>query len=881
MHKMQIVRGLLCLAGFLLGASYTLRAADAAAAPASPAKEAVTYQADELAFPKGAAAPWMNPKQTRLFKVVEDENAEGKKALQVLADSRVLQENDIEALKLRVPDLPVGLYRVTARFKISGMLNCIGTAIRFTAKQSPGYGSGAKAARYYEPTIHGYHFKDEDAYQEFTFLAEVIQPDPITARPERPPLKHAGYTTLLSKADHEKWRAVWEKGGNIAKVEFAEKEEKRLKQKEELLKQQKWDKGPLDIELTILRTIQKGFGKVHNSLRSVTVDWLRVEPVAEPDNIVVRQVLPQKLTCKTGMEQTFHVWLHNRSGKDQSGKLRVRVLHGIDEEIQAGEKDVSLKNGEYAVVDLAWKAPDDKELWGCQAVAELIKDGKAVSSAADVFTVNNNPWAVMSMGGTNRSRNPYYSPPHYVNMIDMFGISYRDGLAPWPDDPSVPYISGMSEIGTQTSVDMQRRAVELNHEIGAASFMYIQPMCGTGQKAEEEYLKHPEYFPGPPVWNEQIQEVWDKCTKDMLDRWHAGKEPVSYAEKGMLHIEMPLNHSVDYVFNKMLDGAIKAVKYVGWDGIRWDGDFGCKSTNHMNIKTGTGTPEGDQELSAQRTRTFKEKMRAVVPHYTESANIGEPAAVYDRKQELPDPQKSKFHAAFLSDGSAVMDEGWMNAYIFIDPRSIIKDYFWGARRCVDWCRKLNGYWYGFSPARDGTPYFCQSIIYYHLLVPLAGGLNNTAGHICTPYSETGEAAFFMRFSQFFFDRELKPLEGAEDAIQIDTDRELWYADSAVWKDLPGGKRRYVVPLVNPPTIERFLTDRFSELPEPFREPFAMKVRTPEGFGAAKAWMLSAEPISEIRPLKAEPDGDQISIEVPELMLYRVILVEFEKGEEGR
>lgn len=845
--------------------------------------DAEIFSAHALALPEGEPASWVPGDLARLYRVVEDEDAEDGRALQVFADTRVLQQQDIPVLRLPRRVRPVGVYRISARIKMSGMLNVIGTAIRFDR--------GAPAAlrevpsnhrdwmRYWEPTLHGYHFREEDVYHEFSFLAEVIEPDAWTLRPYRPREMRAGYTRLESKAEHERWRAIWAEGGSVAQVDFERKQAERAAERERLAAQP-FEGGPLTAEITLLQTVNKGFGRSHNSLRTLTVDWIRVEPVSEPGHAVVRQVLPQKVWLRPGDGQVFHVWMHNRSGRAVESTLRLFVEHGIDARIAVGEQTVVMEDGAYRIVEVPWRAPAE-DLWGCEVVAELAEGGRVLSEARDVFSLHFNPWAVMNFGGTSRNRNPLHSPPGYKNWMEMFGISYRDGIAPFPPEPDLPYISGMTGPATQTTLDMQRRAVEHNHRIGIASFLYIQPMCATGPTAAETYVKHPEWFRGPLIWSDRWHDRWEEAEADMLRRWLAGEEPERYT--GLLHIEAGLNHAVDEVFYAMLDGTILALEHVGWDGVRWDGAFECHTSTYLGKTYGTGSVEGDAEMSAERSRILKREVRKRFPHYTESANIGTPTAVYTRNVPADPPQTSRFHAAFLADGSSVMNEGWMSSHFWHDPRSIIRDYFWGARQSVDWCRQLGGFFYGFCPDRDATPYFTQSIIYYNLLMPLAGAHNNYAPHTCTPYSETGEAHFVTRFSEFLFDLELKPLEQALTRIRVDSPVELWYDEQVVWRDLPDGRRRYVIPLVNPPTIERFLRDRFSELPEPLREPFRVEVEMPAGFDGARAWMLTAEPRTDIVPLDVETGGGLAVFEVPELMIYRVLVVEFDAGveEEGQ
>jgi hypothetical protein len=61
------------------------------------------------------------------------------------------------------------------------------------------------------------------------------------------------------------------------------------------------------------------------------------------------------------------------------------------------------------------------------------------------------------------------------------------------------------------------------------------------------------------------------------------------------------------------------------------------------------------------------------------------------------------------------------------------------------------------------------------------------------------------------------------------------------------------------------------------------VKIPAGFSRAEVWMLSAEPKTAATHLKAtavllagERRGGAVAFEVPDLILCRVVVVEFEK-----
>jgi len=838
---------------------------------ARPPRREWRFLAHEARMPDGKLTGVPKEMQ-RLYKVVEDGGAEGGKALSVRVDKRIIRGADIPVV--RTPGLtreqaPVGLYKVTARLKLSGMLNVIGTAIHFGSTPPP-----TDNGRYFDPTLHGYHFKAEDAWQEFSYVVEVIEPDIVTGRPVR--LDPQGALGSFP-GTRERWLRL-KAGTEPTVTEKWDREREKLRQDPARRKQilEQWGRGELLADLTFLSTPTKGYGRTYNSIQSLAVDWIRIERLEEPGHLTVRQVLPQKVWLRPGDEQTFRVWLHNRSGKERKGQLRLKVIHGLDRVVDAGSRELALADGRYIVVDVPWRPEKGRDLWGCRVVAELIAEGKVVSSADELFSVHQNPWAVMNFGGARRSRNPYHELPYYRNYMESFGVTPGDSLKVWPDEPDLPYFTGMS--GYLTHVDHQRYLAEHNSTVGVATFMYL---CGNGSglPVQEAYLEHPEWFPGRIRWSDQAEELARENRRRMLEIWQKDGS-FDLKEFPRLHIEALPNGAFDDFVQQMTDGIIKAMTHVGYDGIRWDtsGGVNVMSYTRMGVTAGTGDRAKDAALSAARMRTLRAEIRKHVPHYMAGFN-GTPAglssAFHRRSDARPDIDSHPAFRAALEGGCSLMDESWLAAIGYADPRNVARDYLYAARNECDAARRAGGFFHTFSPMRDGTPYFSGSIIYYTLLVVMAGA--QYPGHFaCTPGSETGLAHFATRFSEFLWDNQLMWLREAGKVIRVDAPAELWFDETVVWRDLPDGRRRYVIPLINPPTFERFLQDRFGELPEPIREPFAVEVKIPEGFSRAKAWMLSAEPTSVATPLEASVDAGTVGFEVPGLTLYRVIVVEFEK-----
>lgn len=837
------------------------------------------YVAHELVMPKGVIDPNKSKEERKLFQVVDDEKTESGKALQVRVDKRFIRSQDIGILQ--TPALsrnvaPVGVYRVTVRLKLAGMLNCIGTPIVFGSSR-----------------IHGYHFESEDAYQEFSYLEDVVEPDHVTMRTgsvetyngRGHPNAESGLRNALillremeqhpedeyPKYDEKQRKLVWLKYG-------WRDDEERVN----------WFKGSsLAIPLAFGKTSPKGFSAfgfdgVANSIQSLTVDWVKIEPAPESPSLTVRQVKPRKIWLRPGETQRFTVWLHNRSGKPQSGQLSLSLDQGIQRVEPLARREVSLGHGQYALARFDWEVPKTQPLWGCRVIAAFSQDGAVHSQAEEVFSIHQNPWAVMNFGGAGGTRSPYHAPISYCNYREYFGMSPADSVQPFLDDPELPYISGM---GHSTSrLPFLKLNTEWNHYHGVSTFMYLSPLA-TSHRAEWNYLKHPEWYSGRISWTDQAQDQWVGAEQASTDAWRKGQPiPERGAKEGLFHIETGLNFNYDDLLERLNDGLLKLMESGDYDGIRGDGlPLTLVGGNSLGEPTGPKDYMERKKKSAELLRRLRTVLRNQNPNFTWGSNgdlYGFSSQLYSRNITPPpietDPAFIAMFEGGTNEGGSLMDEGWMSAYLFLDPRNIIKDYFWACRQECDYCRQAGGFFHTFSPQRDGSPHFQTSVIYYNLLTALAGA-QYPGMYSPTPGSESGTARFLTRFSEFLWDNELRWLKEAPSLIRVESPSDLWFEETAVWRDLPDGRRRYVIPLVNPPTIERFFKgDRFSELPEPIHQPFPMEIKLPEGFRQAEVWMLTSEPRTAAEKLESRIEAASAKFQVPSLILYRVIVAEFSR-----
>ena len=129
---------------------------------------------------------------------------------------------------------------------------------------------------------------------------------------------------------------------------------------------------------------------------------------------------------------------------------------------------------------------------------------------------------------------------------------------------------------------------------------------------------------------------------------------------------------------------------------------------------------------------------------------------------------------------------------------------------------------------------------------------------------------FLAFESDSYDK----VHHAEEVVRLDSPSVVWYADASTFEDI-GTKRRYVIPMINPPLHERLRRNKANELPPPIDDPFRIEVKVPDGFHKARATMLSWEPRVAAVPLEATVAAGKARVMFPGLKLFRTLVMEFE------
>ncbi len=816
-----------------------------------------------------------NPAQClRCYQVVDDEQATSGKALAVALDKQLLRVGDFPILS--VPGLDkaaIGLYRITLRMKMQGMLNSLGTGITLIANDAN------------RRTIYPNEFAEENVYQDFTLDFEVREPDVVTQEPDDFMATLTNRMRLTSEQQGALVKALKAKPGHVIALEalapakFTEQELQHINS---------LGASPSRIPLTLGfdsgAFMSRGAATPQPTVRKLTIDTFKIEKLAEPDAIIIRSLQPQYAWRRPGEPQVFRVALQNRSTKDRQAQLRLTIHYGLDGVLPLGEKPLTLKSGQYQTLAWKWDIPKDHHVWGQEVEAAVIEGGKTQDVSRGWFGVHQRNVAVLiPINGEEhtlaRWRHPYAPKPKVSNHDEFWAPTPYDSAGLLPEDVTQPYISGNS--GAMRSVAELAARAKKNKEAGVASFFYLEAH-GTGLKAWDLYLDKPEEVVDiTPITDEFYLKRKD-CVERVIPAW-LKTDMQGKIELGP-HVQYVLfNGLFKDTVDRVIEGSIDLATQVGFDGIRWDSAQPFQAFNNSIIGQNFGKTEKELwDLSIANFRRYQTELRAKHPNFEWRMNAGMGALM----TKPPDPfdfAKARelvakdFHAIFLPGDAGIEEEGWGHSYPgYADYKNVCLNYLRAARYETAAYKSVGGHHAHMHNTHPGGHY-TPDCIYLQSFTLLGGAHMDSCNYAPMPDSEMDLGVYAARFSEFFWDTKLRPLEKIADKVSVNTEEDIWFSEAGFEKDTERGTRLYTVVLINPPPTERWLKNRFGVLPAPIRKPIGVTVKIPVGYKKVRGVsLLDYSPYPAVKPLAIKEAPGQVSFEIPELVVFKVAAVEFEK-----
>jgi len=831
----------------------------------------------------------------RCFKIIDDDDAASRQALQVKLNNALIRQDSFAVLRTPAsPALETGTYRATVRMKVQGMLNSLGSAIAIKA------GDQTREVWMNE-------FSEEDRYQEFSLDFESRPGDVVTKRDvffwrapggadnlvDRDDLPEVFQHLQLNDAPWEDKCCRW-MAEQVA-VPMLQLEQDAIPRYTGIIRDalQKLGPGGLMLDANakdpplperVVKAINnygasrpdgsvsvffpqnltggtrgtRGPATPQSTLRYLTVDWVKLEKLPEPDHLTIRQINCRYAWRRPGEEQIFSVWMHNRSGAEQTSSLRLVLSSGLKHRETLWEGDVKLPANGYCWVTRSWKIPANQRLWGQAVAAQIVKGGQVVSEERTWFSLHPFSNAVMipNQGNCPRFLHPYASsPPATQTHAELVaaGCTIYDsaGVVPDPEAFHEPYRSGNA--GFRMSIPTLASMTRGLRSRGIAPFFYLESH-GTGTRACEIYADHPD-------WVVEIPTAMESANPGAF---------------------LTLNGIVKENVDRIIDGSLKLCEATDFRAIRWDGlPFRAYDAKSLGGSWGK-TKDELNAISVQNLRRFRSEVRARFPGFELRANAGI-GRLADRQEDPYDFDKAfeilkgdPLLLELVSDHGSCMEEFWMGYASFGSYRNDCRNYLRAAHFENAAFKTAGGHNAHMLWFYDGLCQYTPDEIYQQLFSFLGGAhLDATFGPI--PESICDLGVYATRFSEFFWDPELRPISDMAGKVEVDADVDLWYTETGFEKPMPDAGFIRVIPVINPPVTELWLRNKFGQLPEPIRQPLPMIVRKPQGYENVRGvYILDNSPFPEVREIAFEDGGTHVRFEIPELIVFKVIVMEFAK-----
>ncbi len=811
--------------------------------------------------------------------------------------------------------LTSGLYRVTVRMKMQGMLHSLGTGITLGAC---GWNPESRqvSACFASRTLYLNEFVAEDAWQEFTFdfdhhPGDLARRRLDVAAADALLMRHAEVTRLPVERRQALRQWILDHPYQVLPLQDAPAGlDARV-----VHELNAHGATPTHVAITV--TIPqnrpgytggtRGNSTPYPSLRRLYLDVVRIERLPEPA-VLVRDVRARKAWLRPGELQQFEIDLHNRSGAAQSGKLALTVESGLGLRTPLPGVAFALPDGAYTSVIVDWSVPASHPLWGQTFSAAAEVGGQAVSAWRTWFTVHPRNVAVMipwSEGyaeiEAGRFCHPTASKPNVANLYEFWAPTPYDAAGLVPEDLEQPFMAGNS--GKVESLVTQAEKAAALHERGIGALFYCEAH-GTGLKAWDLYWDHPEWCapsePTSDLFYQKRRDAWPAVRTWYLQSEGRSKQgrglPLSADEQAALeqpaveklpdiaHVGfVTLNGLFPEVVDSIIRGHIALMERVPYVGCRWDSakPLACLNTDALGRDLGR-TPAELDELTVQNLARYFREIRARHPGFEVGFNYGHSALMGKRDEPFDFEAAARVLdddpvcRAILADGGYILEESWGHSFEMWNDYKIVARNYLRACRAESAAYKQAGGHHGHMFRDNGVAYTPDDI--YQQLFSLLGGAHLTlVNYGPIPESSYDLGVYAARFAEFFWDPKLRQLTHLDEKVQVETDADIWASEAGFEKDTDAGTRLYVLPLINPPVTERWLKNRYGLLPAPIRQPLAVTVAVPQGFSSVKAvFSLENNPWPEVVPLKFEADDREVRFEFPELVTFKVAVVEFAK-----
>lgn len=589
----------------------------------------------------------------------------------------------------------------------------------------------------------------------------------------------------------------------------------------------------------------KKYPKINGGALAIRLLILALATSAGAETVTVSRVWPEKIVYKPGETAKITVDLENKTKDALTASVSLAINYGLADRDELPAQPANLSAGGKATLTFAYPVPKGRK-WGHEALA-IVKDASGMAKGREFFTVGDNPWEVghyltlFQIRDTKKNKQiddalmPKYRGS-YITTLEAYAWqpSFFDCMAPATD-------TWVSCQGYKEGKEDWQYLVQRAHEIGMAVVTYIQS-SSSGPVGCDFIRRHPELLTydkngAPPVYALDVDE---------LEAFRNEPEKTKYGQMCGLY-SFPGNFlSVNATNGDFwIDQVIKSTEMFGWDGFRSDGApaivEGYDYTGVLHKVPDLG------EANAVFLKKVRQKLTERFPHFLFGWNNvagGYPQMSNSQAEEdvmLPDA-----YSLFENFNSAVEPSSpfhpWKKAAYYLQNEA--------------------------APVREhgGFPHagWMGSNRYLEAVASASGvQMDAWGGPQYLNYRR-----FEFRWSEFLWDNHLRYVRPGDQAVKVEAPSQVWWQDFVQSRDLPDGRKRVIVHLLNMPAND---DEGWADRPPARVANVRVKFTIPAGKKLNRIVAFSPDEAEDVIETKPAADG---SLVLPELKLWTVVVAEF-------
>ncbi|MBI2200941.1 MAG: hypothetical protein HYU43_03265, partial [Armatimonadetes bacterium] len=548
-------------------------------------------------------------------------------------------------------------------------------------------------------------------------------------------------------------------------------------------------------------------------------------------------------------------------GEKFEGELALEMRWELVDRRGLAQQPISIEAGATARIKLPFNV--GKEEFGRELRATLLRGGKPVHSASETFGVSENIWKVGISGAGWSAGGSFGWSKRIDDLVRVnranYGNFYEEfAWAPSDYDDMTPdteeFWSGQTQY--HGTVSDCKAVIDGLHQHGIKAVTYGKS-CGGGLPGFETMRKHPDWF----IRYDVGMLIEGGPEVDFLDRMRALDYSLAAKDGWQSWQGQWVDSRVEAAVRFGAEEIVRSTDLLGWDGIRWDGQFNAYGENA-------------DEISARNTRLVKEICWKKYPRFVHGYNYLL-AQMSDKELKVnpyPMVPMLKDFEECCRDGGLIMNESLRD----FSNRNFSHRTMWVFGECMalegDWVSGLGGFYLaiGFDRAT------------------LLDSLYNTIFFLATgarPYGAAPGATslghfwqFATRYSCLVYDNTRRRLAGPDSWIRVESPWPLWWKPYTYLRSLGDHRRQILINLIGKPVEERF--NELKQPPPPLQKNVKVAFRLPQGWTARQAHQVSIEIEGFQRPLELQAHGDETVLVLPECRYWSMVALDIEGGKEA-